>query len=66
MHKAIARLCAQLDGIPLAIGWRQRVNLLPVEQISLRLTENLDILTAPRTTLPGTDAAPQLTGATTC
>jgi predicted ATPase/DNA-binding SARP family transcriptional activator len=52
--QAIGRLCAQVDGIPLAIelaaGW---VRLLPVEQISQRLKENLDFLRGgARTALP--------------
>ncbi len=52
--QVIGRLCAQLDGIPLALelaaGW---VRVLPVEQISRRLKENLDFLRGSvRTALP--------------
>jgi predicted ATPase/Tfp pilus assembly protein PilF len=52
--QAIKKLCAQLDGIPLALELAAaRANLLPVEQISRRLAENLDILRGElRTALP--------------
>ncbi len=51
---AIGRICAQLDGIPLAVelaaAW---VRTLPVEQISARLRESLDYLRGVnRTILP--------------
>jgi predicted ATPase len=51
---SIGKICAQLDGIPLAIelaaAW---VRLLPVEQINLRLGESLDYLhSGGRTALP--------------
>ena len=50
----VARVCSQLDGIPLAIelaaAW---VRTLPIDQISRRLGENIDFLRgASRTALP--------------
>ena len=48
-HDAIAELCAQLDGLPLAIELAAaRANLLSVEQILKRLSRRLDLFSGTR------------------
>ncbi|HEU5102594.1 MAG TPA: NB-ARC domain-containing protein [Roseiflexaceae bacterium] len=50
----VAQICRRLDGIPLAIELAAaRVNVLPVEQLAVRLDEDFRVLTAgSRTALP--------------
>ncbi len=52
--KAVAHICQQLDGIPLAIELAAaRVKMLPVEQIAARLDDRFRLLThGSRTALP--------------
>jgi tetratricopeptide (TPR) repeat protein len=51
---AVAQICRQLDGIPLALELAAaRVNVLPVEQIAARLSDRFQLLTGgSRTALP--------------
>ncbi len=51
---AVAQICYHLDGIPLAIELAAaRVNVLPIEQIAMRLDERFRLLTGgSRTALP--------------
>ena len=51
---ALARVCARLDGIPLAIELAaSRVKILSMEQIDVRLNDRMDLLTGgSRTALP--------------
>ena len=51
---ALARVCARLDGIPLAIELAaSRIKILSMEQIDARLNDRLDLLTGgSRTALP--------------
>ena len=50
---AIAQICRELDGIPLAIELAAaRVDIFSVEQIASRLRENFDLLSSGSRTLP--------------
>lgn len=51
---AVAKICTQLDGIPLAIELAAaRVNMFSIEQIAVRLQESFNVLTTGnRTALP--------------
>ncbi len=51
---AVAQICRQLDGIPLALELAAaRINVLPVEQIAARLSDRFHLLTGgSRTALP--------------
>jgi predicted ATPase/class 3 adenylate cyclase/Tfp pilus assembly protein PilF/DNA-binding XRE family transcriptional regulator len=52
--RAVAQICARLDGMPLAIELAAaRVSVLPVEGIAVRLDDRFRLLTSgPRTALP--------------